>query len=226
MKKSIFKRWWFWAIIIIIVIGAIGSSGMDTLNESTSQVSDNQNSTDKPINQDKEKVVEGQKETKKQEEPKVTKYKAGNYKVGTDLPAGEYKIYTDDFMGYFEVSKDSSGNFDSIIANDNFTSFTYLTVSDGQYLKLQMCYAIPAGEAEPYKSDGGYGPGKYKVGFDIPAGEYNVKKEEGQLFGYIEISKDSSSSFDSIVSNDNFETNKYVTVKDGQYLKINFGYIE
>jgi hypothetical protein len=30
VKKSIFKRWWFWVIVVIVLIGAIGSSGEDT----------------------------------------------------------------------------------------------------------------------------------------------------------------------------------------------------
>lgn len=227
-KKPIFKKWWFWAIIVIIVIGALGSGGeRETPSANTKQEQNKEESKTADTIESKDKIDESKKaEEPKKEEPKKTTIKAGNYKVGTDLPAGEYKIYTDDFMGYFEVSKDSSGNLDSIIVNDNFTTFTYLTVSEGQYLKLQMCYAIPVEEAEPYKSDKGYGSGKYKVGVDIPAGEYNVKKEEGQLFGYVEVSKDSKGTLDSIISNDNFENNKYVTIKDGQYLKIQFGYIE
>ena len=39
-------------------------------------------------------------------------------------------------MGYIEVSSDSRGTFDSIITNDNLMEDSYITVEDGQYLKL------------------------------------------------------------------------------------------
>jgi len=37
--------------------------------------------------------------------------------------------------------------------------------------------------------------------------------------GYFEVSSNSSHSLEGIVSNGNFDTERYVTVKDGQYLK-------
>lgn len=158
-------------------------------------------------------------------EPEITKYKAGSYKIGEDMPAGEYKIFTDS-MGYIELTKDSSGDLDSIIMNDNFSTFTYLTVEDGQYLKLQGAEAVPGGEAPAYEPDGMYEAGMYKVGKDIPAGEYNVKQEEGAAMAYIEISTSSTGLVDDIITNDNFEGNKHITVEEGQYLKIQGGYIE
>ena len=51
-KKSIFRKWWFWAIIIVLFI-TIGSSGNDSDNEKTTHnnssqsVSTNSNTTDK-----------------------------------------------------------------------------------------------------------------------------------------------------------------------------------
>ena len=59
----------------------------------------------------------------------------GMYKTGVDLPAGEYKV-TADSMGYAEVSSNSSHDMGSIVSNDNFQGEKYITVKDGQYLKL------------------------------------------------------------------------------------------
>lgn len=67
-----------------------------------------------------------------------------------------------------------------------------------------------------------YGPGMYKVGVDIPAGEYNVKAEVGEL-GYLEVSSDPNGT--SIITNDAFENNSYVSISDGQYLKLESCYI-
>lgn len=63
----------------------------------------------------------------------------GTYKVGADIPAGEYKLTsTDSLGGYWEV-KESSAADAKIIENDNFHNSTYVTVTDGQYLKLSGC---------------------------------------------------------------------------------------
>lgn len=72
-----------------------------------------------------------------------TVYTAGTYKVGTDIPAGEYKLTsTDSLGGYWEVTGSSAPDAD-IIGNDNFTGTAYVTVSDGQYLKIDGCTASP-----------------------------------------------------------------------------------
>jgi hypothetical protein len=68
-------------------------------------------------------------------------YTDGTYKVGSDLPAGEYKFtQTSDYGGYVERSSDSSMELDSIISNevtDEKGSTMYVTVNDGEYLKIQ-----------------------------------------------------------------------------------------
>ena len=60
------------------------------------------------------------------------------FKVGKDIPAGEYKVILDSTigMGYLEVSSNSSHQLSSIVTNENVTADTYITVKDGQYLKL------------------------------------------------------------------------------------------
>lgn len=73
-------------------------------------------------------------------------YGAGTYKVGTDMPAGEYKLTTNSGrMGYWKVTASSAPDA-QIIGNDNFTSSTYVTVSDGQYLEIERCVAVPSGK--------------------------------------------------------------------------------
>lgn len=58
-----------------------------------------------------------------------------------------------------------------------------------------------------------YKSGTYKVGVDIPAGEYILMGP-----GYFSVTSDSSG--DSILFNENFEFNSIVTVLDGEYLKL------
>ncbi|HEX2985820.1 MAG TPA: hypothetical protein VHO71_03300 [Caproiciproducens sp.] len=67
-----------------------------------------------------------------------------------------------------------------------------------------------------------YSEGKYKVGVDIPAGEYVIfpdKSESGEYFGYFSLSKDSAGT--SPVTNDAYTSRRYLTVSDGQYLMLN-----
>lgn len=75
-------------------------------------------------------------------------YKEGTYKVGSDIPAGEYKFtQTSSFGGYVERSSDSSMEFDSIISNEATSeegSTVYVTVLEGEYLKIQGGELTPA----------------------------------------------------------------------------------
>jgi len=159
-------------------------------------------------------------------------FKSGMYKIGADMPAGEYKLFSTGGLSggsYFEVAKDSSNTLESIVANDNFFSFTYVTVSAGQYFKFTDARAVPADKAEKSgPADGKYSSGMYKVGVDIPAGEYKVIPEEKSTlgYGYYEITESSRHTLDDIVANDNFKDPLYITVQNGQYLKLSEAYIQ
>lgn len=70
-----------------------------------------------------------------------------------------------------------------------------------------------------------YKDGTYKVGSDIPAGEYKFT-QTSSIAGYVERSSDSSMELNSIISNQ--ATNEegatvYVTVNNGEYLRIEGG---
>ena len=147
----------------------------------------------------------------------LEQYDAGMYKVGTDIPAGEY-ILEPSAMAYYQVATDSTGTLESIVSNDNFSGTRYITVSDGQYLTLTGCTAYPAS----YVSDGtikndNLSGGMYKVGVDIEAGEYKVTPDGS---GYYEVDSSSAGTLDVIVANENFSSDVYVTVADGQYIKL------
>lgn len=61
-----------------------------------------------------------------------------------------------------------------------------------------------------------YDAGNYKVGVDIPAGEYLVFAKSGK--GYFCVSSDSNQS--DITFNDIFDYNSIITVKNGEYLEL------
>lgn len=63
---------------------------------------------------------------------------ANMLKIGTHLPAGEYKLVADSDSAYYCIYNDSRHN--DIVANDNFSGQSYVTVLDGQYLLLNRCH--------------------------------------------------------------------------------------
>ena len=82
----------------------------------------------RPLQQQSEQV-----ELPKAEESKVKTYGGGQLKVGKDIPAGEYVAIG---SGYLEVTPDSSGNIMNIIMNENVTNRYYVTIYDGEYIKV------------------------------------------------------------------------------------------
>ena len=147
---------------------------------------------------------------------------SGEYKVGTDLPAGEYYVKCDGYNLYIEVASDSSGNLDSIIYNLNTESGAYITVEDGEYLTVSGGDIYELDKMPKIEPENGYyKDGMYKIGTDLPAGEYQV--ESSKDLAYIEVASDSRHEIESIITNDNFESNTYVTVEDGQYLTLSNG---
>lgn len=105
--------------------GAGSSAGANTSDETTSQTTSGSEGSDSQA---------------------TKQYGAGTYKVGTDLPAGEYKLTSTDTVPAYWAVTNSSAPDAQIVGNDNFTGNAYVTVSDGQYLKLVRCVAEPTGD--------------------------------------------------------------------------------
>lgn len=148
-------------------------------------------------------------------------YASGMYKVGTDIPAGEYVLVQDDStLAYFQVSSSSDGKFESIVANDNFDGRSIITVSDGQYLNVTRANIYSIDKAPAINKSAGYlTDGMYRVGIDIPAGEYKIVPTDN-VSGYYELAEDSSHLFSSIIGNGLISNEQYLTIEDGQYLKL------
>ncbi|WP_330460759.1 hypothetical protein OIB37_30110 [Streptomyces sp. NBC_00820] len=65
----------------------------------------------------------------------------GEYLVGEDIKAGTYKTSgpADEFGCYWERAKDASGEFGSIIANNNLEGPGRVTLNNGEYFKTNRC---------------------------------------------------------------------------------------
>jgi len=215
-KKKFYKKWWFWTIIIIIVIAAINGGSSTKEKDKVATTNNNAAQGENKKDTSKEKAPT---ETPK-EEAKDNKIKAGTYKIGEEVPAGEY-LFMSKGMGYIQCSTDTTGALESILYNDNVEGHSYITVNKGEYLKIQGGEMYPVAEAPSVTpKDGLYKAGMYKVGKDIPAGEYKVKLTSAAGMGYVEVATDSRHQLESIVTNENVQADSYITVADGQYLKI------
>lgn len=228
-KKPKKKKTWLWIVVgLIVLFGLIGACNEGS-NDDTKRSEDAAIETAAAETPDDQQEAEQPEESAEPEETKepekdVKTYKAGMYKVGSDLPAGEYCVMAKGHSAYVEVANDSSGTLDSIVTNDNVSTFAFVTVSDGQYLEVTGGTFVAAEDADipGPNADGVYGEGTYRVGKDIEAGEYKVTCTNG-VFAYVEVSVDSRGVLDSIVTNDNIESSAYITVSDGQYLKVSGG---
>jgi hypothetical protein len=194
----------FGAIIVISIIANIASGGDSGSSPETPAV----------VNANPEREPAPQKQRS------VQYIKAGMYKVGSELPAGEYIIEATGTPAYYQVSSDSSGEFDSIIVNDTFDKgvYAYILVQEGDYLKVERGRTIAASKLTLQPKLDDIPPSTYKVGKDIPAGEYKLTPTSEMA--YWERSRNPRDSINGIIANDVLTETAYVTVRDGEYFKI------
>jgi len=148
----------------------------------------------------------------------VEGYPAGQYKVGRDIPPGEYLAVGE---GYIELTKSPTGD---IMFNDNFKNYRYIEGRDGEYIRIDgVVRLFPVNSAAKIEVDlNNVSEGQYKVGRDIPPGEYKLALEDG---GYFAIFKNAHDKDKNLVANGYVQQsqNRYVKVSDGQYLQIRKG---
>ncbi len=82
---------------------------------------------------------------------------AGEYEVGTDIPAGEYYIKSDGAKLHIEISSNSTGQIDNIISNLNTKGGVYVTVSEGESLTVEGGEIYKVGDIK-VEAENGYYP--------------------------------------------------------------------
>ena len=156
----------------------------------------------------------------KQPETQITWYGESEYRVGSDIPAGEYyAVQTASNPGYYCIYPDTSK--EDIEQNEIFHNYTFFQVENGQLLEVNRCEITPVSNVQnsiAKQEDGYYIEGSYRVGIDIPAGEYQFvaasTNRPGYYCAYADVTKED------IVHNDNFDGNAYYKVENGQVLRV------
>lgn len=208
------------AFAVLVVLGALSTCGKEpspTTNEPASNATDNA-ATSPDAEAEKTAVPEKTEEELAAEAAAQAKrdatVRSGTYKVGSEIPAGQYYL---EGSGYFALMSDSSGSLEAIIANDNYSGNSIVDLAEGQYFQLKGSSAYPI-EYASIEERTEFSDGVYRVGIDMPAGEYKVDSKSGM--GYIEVASDASHTLDSIIANEIVEGSTYQSVDDGQYVKL------
>lgn len=141
----------------------------------------------------------------------------GTFRVGSDVEPGTYRSLgnKEDDACYWERAKDSKGDADSIIANDNVVGSSYVTIAAGD--KVFKSRGCKGWERVPEKRSGTPGTsvpgnGMYRVGVDIAPGTYASPDNKADGNCYWERAKDALHGVDSIEANENVTGNGLVTI--------------
>ncbi|MCX5333531.1 MULTISPECIES: hypothetical protein [unclassified Streptomyces] len=197
------------AVVGIVVIGAVSANSGDDSSDSTS--------SDKGSSASAQAKTGGEKEAARAAEEKKIAFEGdGDFQVGSDIKPGTYRTTgNDDGMCYWERAKDSSGEMDSLLANDNVTGTSYVTVKASDKLfKSSDCNDWEAvdtkAKGSPAAKMAGDG-GMFAVGADIAPGTYKSTGNKDDMC-YWERAKDAEHGLDSIIANDNVTGSAVVTI--------------
>ncbi|MEU9876782.1 hypothetical protein [Streptomyces phaeochromogenes] len=216
-------------VVSVVVIGAVsanagddGDSGSGGKGKDSAASAERGSGTKSDTNSGTKADADTKKDAKADKdkaEKKVAFQGDGDFEVGTDVKPGTYRTTGNtDSLCYWERAKDASGEMDSILANDNVSGTSYVTIPAGDKLfKSSGCKDWEAVDAKAtgtpaalVKGDGGM----HRVGVDIAPGTYRSTGNTDDLC-YWERTKDASHSLESILANNNVSGTAVVTVAAG-----------
>lgn len=199
------------AVVGIVVIGAVSANSGDNGTDSDATSSGKGSSVSAQAKSGGEKDA-----AKAAEEKKVAFEGDGEFQVGSDIKPGTYRTTgNSDGMCYWERAKDASGEMDSLLANDNVTGTSYVTVkATDKLVKSSDCNDWEAvdtkAKGSPAAKMAGDG-GMFRVGADIAPGTYRSSGNEDDMC-YWERAKDAEHGIDSIIANNNVTGSAVVTI--------------
>ena len=147
----------------------------------------------------------------------------GDFQVGSDVKPGTYRTTgNSDGMCYWERAKDAKGEMDSILANDNVSGTSYVTIkATDKLFKSSGCKdwkaVDPKAKGTAVSRMAGDG-GMFRVGTDIAPGTYRSTGNTDDSC-YWERAKDADHGLKSILANNNVTGTAVVTISasDGYF---------
>ena len=133
--------------------------------------------------------------------PTSSTYNPGWYKVGVNIPAGEYLLTSiNRYLPAYQIYND--GSYYRPTKTTQYPGNGFVTLRKGQYVQLMNCKITKAPSKIAVKSSG-----TYRVGKDIAAGTYTIKKLKPNSSAYA----DTASYY--VYRNTYFDANPY----EGKY---------
>lgn len=211
-------------LIIVLGLGVLGNLNKDEVEGNKLEKT--------PVTQEQQdetmQVEEATTENNKEEKELTLQLSNGTFKVGKDLEPGIYLLGKNDgeYMGSYEITTDTTGDLDSRVDSNAFENFTYIEVKKGQYVQLDKCTLYIPDEIPMDTSkldeltNGTFIVGKDK---DLEPGEYKLEviDESGQ--GWYSLYNSLAGGYKNgpdLQGSDFFSGSKLITLKDGQYLKL------
>ena len=141
------------------------------------------------------------------------------YRLGGYYQSGEYVAVVDEGedSGYYSVTMEANPDIIVRIGCVNQGELEIFDTLDGKYISFTHCKAYTLDQAPEVKKteDGAYPEGIYKIGVQIPAGEYVVRGNAPAVQILADLNEDSDSGVAYFRSN----KSAIATVKDGEYIK-------
>jgi hypothetical protein len=226
-KKKFTKKWWFWAIIGLFVIGILSNlngNKNENINDETQIESPDDVAQEKTDVEDSEPIAEEPEPIAEKPDTISKTYKNGKFLVGKDIEAGLYKVkLTDTIMkiGYIERSKDLEMSIDSILANIILQGDGYLEILDTDVAvklqgveieRIELENLIPNIKNEATD-------GMYLIGYDLAPGTYKVEVTDTTTeMGYVERSSSAAMDMNDIIANEIVQGQSYIEIIESDFL--------
>ncbi|MET7763748.1 hypothetical protein ABZS71_17650 [Streptomyces sp. NPDC005393] len=199
------------ALVAVIALGGVTGGG-----GSGDGKSDGTDTKASSVGGGSDHKTQEKKEERAEKKTKAAFSGDGTLQVGNDVKPGTYRTTgNSDGMCYWERAKDSSGEADAIIANDNVTGGSYVTIkASDKIFKSEGCEdweAVPTTASGTPKTEI-LGDGMYRIGADIAPGTYRSTGNASGNGCYWERSKDALHGIESIIANENASGNAIVTI--------------
>lgn len=204
------------AVVGVVVIGVVSAAAGGDGDAGTKDAAGKGSSASAQPAPGKKKGSGGKEKATEETKAKPAFSGDGDHQVGSDVKPGLYRTTgNSDGMCYWERAKDATGEMDSIIANDNVTGTSYVTVkATDKLFKSNGCADWEAVDAKakgtPAAKMAGDG-GMFRVGADIAPGTYKSTGNTDDSC-YWERAKDAEHGLESIIANDNASGTAVVTI--------------
>lgn len=209
-------------LIIVLGLGALGNLNKDA-------VEGNKIKKVTATQEQQAETIQVDETTAKNNEKDLTlQLSNGTFKVGKDLEPGTYLLVKNEgqFMGSYDIATDTTGDIDSKVDSNAFENFAYIEVLKGQYIQLDKCTLYIPDEIPMNLSDldeltnGTFIVGEGK---DLKPGEYKLECIDGGNQGWYSLYNSLAGGYKNspdLQDADYFSGSKLITLKQGQYLKL------